>query len=110
MAGSSPDLQPASSSISPGLMTKRETHDSADFFRCEGFLNKTMCAEELGDIQKILVAGCPGHGYHSGVQKSLCQRERDFHPISLRHQHISDDEISGCVAIEHETCLAVCSF
>src|SRR5262245_8199650 len=81
-------------SLSPGGLTlKRETHNSPDFLHREGFLNHMSSTEELGDTQKILAAGCASDRDHSGVQKFLRQRERDFHPISLRHQYISDNEI-----------------
>ena len=66
-------------------MVQREAYEAADFFNREGFLDDSPCPEEFGDIQKILIAGGARHGDDFGVKEFMRQRERDLHPVPLRH-------------------------
>lgn len=85
-------------------------HEATHFFDRKGFLNNSPSTEEFGDIQEILVAGAACHGDNFSVKEFLCQRERDLHAVSFRHQNICNHKIGGVFSIERETDLPILRF
>jgi hypothetical protein len=85
------------------LMVERVPYGSTNVVRREGLPNHAPCAEEFRDVEKVLITGGAGDGNDFGVEEFLCQGERDFHSVSLRHQDVGDDEIRGGLSIERKT-------
>ena len=67
-------------------------------------------SEELGDAQKVLLARRPAHGDDAGVEKFPGEFQNHFHPVLLRHQNISNDQIGRSGPIEGQPLTSVGSF
>lgn len=85
------------------LMVERVPYGSTDVVRREGLPNHAPCAEEFRDVEKVLITRGAGDGNDSGIEEFLCQGERDFHSVPLRHQDVGDDEIRRGLSIERKT-------
>ena len=89
-------------------MTQCESHGTEEVRWREWLLDHPPGAEEFRNGQKVLIAGCAGHGNDSRVQEFSSQCQRDLHPIAFRHQDVSDHQISGALSLECEPSVTVC--